>query len=170
MSTSVSVNTSTHTATYIASKMMLTLKEIVRTSGLKPENMASSWPSLEGGIAFYLRNQNLKKVVLEIHPAGRSSELAGRWDLEINYSATSNGDGGSFWVDTDLIRYSIQKAGAYPSTCNYRFIVTVAHCAPDFAGWGPATLLPTDKFTRYSVGGQIGAPGASVETFYWVKS
>lgn len=170
MSTTVSVNTYTHTATYIAAKMMLTLKEIVRETGLKPENMSTSWASLEGGLAFYLRNQHLREVTLEVRPAGRPTELAGRWDLEINYSSEAGADGGTFWTDTDLIRYSIVKSGAYPSTCPYRFIITVAHGAPDFEGWGPTTLLSTDKFTRYSLGSQIGAPGAKVDTHYWVKS
>ncbi len=170
MSSTVAVNTYTHTATYIAAKMMLTLKEIVRESGLKPENMATNWTSLEAAIAFYLRSQNLRSVKLEVHPAGRTTELAGRWDLDINYSATNDGDGGGFWADTDLIRYSIAKAGAYPGTCGYRFLVTVASGSPDYAGWGPTSLLSTDKFTRYSIGSQIGAPGANVETYYWVKS
>jgi hypothetical protein len=149
---------------------MLTLKEIVREAGLQPENMATSWASLESGIAFYLRSQQLREVILEVRPAGRPTELAGRWDLEINYSASSNGDGGSFWTDTNLIRYSIAKAGAYPSTCSYRFVVTVAHGSPDYTGWSPTKLLSTNNFTRYSLGSQIGAPGANVETHYWVKS
>ncbi|MBS0631618.1 MAG: HORMA domain containing protein [Verrucomicrobia bacterium] len=170
MSTTVSVNTYTHTATYIAAKMMLTLKEIVRETGLRPENMAGIWSSLEAGLAFYLRNQQLQTVVLEVHPAGRPNDLAGRWDLEINYSSSSTSDGGSFWTDTDLIRYSIAKSGAYPSTCSYRFLITVAPGAPDLAGWESATFLSTDRFTRYSLGSQIGAPGANVETHYWVKS
>lgn len=169
MSTTVAVNTFTHTATYIAAKMMLTLKEIVREAGLRPEYLATDWKSLEGAIAFYLRSQHLRRVILEVYPASRPHDLAGRWDLEINYSSTG-GDGGSFWADTDLIRYSIAKAGTYPSTCGYRFIVTVAHGAPGYSDWGPTKLLSTDKFTRYSVGSQIGAPGANVETYYWVKS
>lgn len=169
MSTTVAVNTYTHTATYIAAKMMLTLKELVRESSLKPENMCNSWQNLETGIAFYLRNQTLREVILEVSPGGRPTELAGRWDLEINYSSSGNGDGG-FWVDTDLIKYSIAKAGAYPSTCTYRFVVTTTAGAADPEGWRSTTLLSTDKFTRYSLGQQIGAPGANVETHYWSKS
>lgn len=169
MSTSVAVNTYTHTATYIAAKMMLTLKELVRETGLNPENMSGSWQRLETGIAFYLRNQTLREVTLEVRPGGRPTELAGRWDLEISYSSSSNGDGG-FWVDTTLIRYSIAKAGAYPSTCTYRFVVTTSPGAADPDGWKSTTLLSTDKFTRYSLGQQIGAPGANVETHYWAKS
>ncbi|HWA15273.1 MAG TPA: hypothetical protein VG817_02485 [Gemmatimonadales bacterium] len=170
MSTNVAVNTYAFTATYLAGKMMLTLKEIVRESGLKPENLATSWASLEGGIAFFLRSQHLQRVILEVSPFLRPKELAGRWDLDITYNTSGSGDGGSFWVDTDLIRASIAKAGAYPSTCSYRFILTVGSGATQYDDWGPATLLPTDKFTRYSLGAQIGAPGAGVETHYWVKS
>lgn len=169
MSTTVAVNTYTHTATYIAAKMMLTLKELVRETGLKPENMCDSWQNLETGIAFYLRNRTLREVILEVRPSGRPTELAGRWDLEINYSSTSNGDGG-FWVDTTLIRYSIAKAGAYAGTCTFRFVVKTTAGAADPDGWGSTTLLSTEKFTRYSLGQQIGAPGATVETHYWTKT
>lgn len=169
MSTTVAVNTFTHTATYIAAKLMLTLKEIVRESGLKPENLATNWTSLEGAVAFYLRAQQLRRIVLEVYPANKPTVLAGAWELHINYSSTTAGDGGSFWADTDLIRYSILKAGVYPSTCGYHFIVCVAPGAPDYPGWSTTKLLSTDNFTRYSVGAQIGAPCASVETFYWVK-
>ena len=170
MSTTVAVNTFTHTATYIAAKMMLTLKEIVRESGLRPENLATDWKSLEGAVAFYLRAQQLRRIVLEVYPANKPTELAGAWELHVKYSTNDSGDGGTFWADTDLIRYSIEKAGAYLSTCGYHFIVCVTPGSPDYDGWGPATLLPTDTFKRHSVGAQIGAPGASVETFYWVKS
>ena len=168
MSTSVAVNTHTHTATYLAAKMMLTLKELIRETGLKPENMCGTWMSLETAIAFYLRNRTLRKVILEVCPAGRPVELVGRWDLEINYTSTDSADGG-FWVDTNLIKYSIAKAGAYPSTCTYHFVLTVSPGAADPDGWGDGKLLSTDGFKCYSLGLQIGAPGAGVETHYWTK-
>lgn len=167
MSTAVSVNTYTHTATYIAGKMMLTLKEIVRESGLSPAYLATNWVSLEGAVAFYLRDRRLVRLVLEVYPGGCPTILAGRWDLEITYADTG-GDGGSFWTDTDLIRYSIAKAGTHPSTCGYRFLLS-AKPGPDYPGWSDTKFLPTDNFTRYCVGSQIGAPGANVETSYWVK-
>jgi len=168
MSTTVAVNTYAHTATYIAGKILLTLKEIVRESGLDPAQLGTSWKSLEEAAAFYLRAQQLRSLTLEVYPASLPASLAGRWDLELTYS-TGGGDDGSFGTDTTLIRYSIAKAGLQPQNCGYRFVMSVAPGSPDFPGWGPTKFLSTDNFTRYSVGSQIGAPGAKVEAVYWVK-
>ena len=62
MSTTVTVNTYTHTATYIASKMMLTLKEIVRESGLDPGFLSNRWKRLEEGVAVWMRSRHLQRI------------------------------------------------------------------------------------------------------------
>lgn len=167
MSTTVAVNTYTHTATYIASKMMLTLKEIVRESGLDPGFLSNSWKPLEEGVAVWIRSRHLQGIMLEVYRLN-NEELSARWDLEVSY-ATSNGTDGSFYTDTELIRKSIAKVGLKPANCGYRFLVSTADGAPVLAGWTTRALLSTDNFVRYSVGSQIGAPGASVETSYWVS-
>lgn len=166
MSTTVAVNTYTHTATFLAAKMMLTLKEIVRESQLDPGQMATGWKNLEDGVAVWMRSRHLQSVTLEVFSRA-SDKLAARWDLEISYT-TSNGDG-NFWTDTELIRYSIAKAGLDPKGCGYRFLVCTADGAPKLEGWTTSPFRATDSFVRHSMGSQIGAPEAQVETAYWVK-
>ncbi len=165
MSTTVAVNTYTHTATYLAAKMMLTLKEIIRESGLDPLQFSSRWKSLEDGVAVWMRSRHLQSLTLEVYSL-QSNALAARWDLEISYTASGDSN---FWTDTDLIRYSIAKVGLNPRNCGYRFVVFRADGAPKIQGWSDTTLRSTEKFARYSIGSQIGAPGASVETSYWLK-
>jgi Bacterial HORMA domain 2 len=51
MSTFTTVNTYTHSVTYVANKLLQCLKDIVRLSGLNPEKLTNDWTVLERGIA-----------------------------------------------------------------------------------------------------------------------
>src|SRR5258708_39759513 len=108
MSTSVVVNTYTQTATYVAAKLVLSIKEIVRASGLDPSQLSDQWETLERGISTWLESRHLRTVTLEIFKAS-TRELVKRWDLDIIYGY--RGDG-TLWTDTNALRYSILKAGA----------------------------------------------------------
>ena len=66
MSTHVVVNTYAHSATYVADKMLLSLKEIIRESGLSPEKLATDWTVLQRGIATWLGSGHLQSVKLEV--------------------------------------------------------------------------------------------------------
>lgn len=54
MSTVVSVNTYTHSVTYVTDKLLTSIKNIVRLSGLNPAKLASDWTVLERGIKKWL--------------------------------------------------------------------------------------------------------------------
>jgi hypothetical protein len=163
MSTSTFVDTSAHTVTYVTDKLLLSLKEIVRGSGLNPGKMASQWEALELGIWTWLNSKHLKQVHLEIfNPI--TQKLVCRWDLDIMYGY--GGDGG-FWVDTDAIRYNISKAGLIPSSCDYRITVDNLPGAATVLGWGDCTLYSTEGLSRYSVGTTIGGNGIGAGVAYW---
>jgi hypothetical protein len=166
MSTTVVVNTYTHTATYVAAKLLLSIKEIVRESGLDPVKLADQWVVLERGISTWLGSQHLQGVTLEIYEPS-TVRLVKRWDLDIIYGYSGDG---TLWTDTAALRYSILKAGAIPSRCSYRVLVTTAPGAPAVAGWSNTTLLSTEGFTRYAVGSSIGGNGIGANAAYWVKS
>jgi hypothetical protein len=165
MSTFVAVNTYTHSVTYVTNKLLLSLQNIIRWSGLSPEKLADDWVVLERGIKIWLGTKDLTQLVLEVFNP-RTDVLIGRWDLEIRYGYVGDG---SFWVNTDDIRYHIQKAGVWPSTCNYRVVATTKPGCPDVLGWSNTTLRSTNGFMKQSIGTTIDGSGLSVGTGYWRK-
>src|SRR5690349_2774012 len=110
--TTVHVCTRTHSITYVADNILKSLKDIIGLSGLSPEKFSDNWETHERGIKVWLESEHLEKVMLEIyHPV--TDALIIRWDIDIEYR-WSSGDG-SFWTDTNQLRYAIQKAGVAPS-------------------------------------------------------
>lgn len=168
MSTFVTVNTYTHTTTYITDKMISSLQLIIRESGLSPSKLAHDWGTIERGIKTWLGSRDLRAVTLEVFDP-TTDGLVGRWDFDIVYDYGSDGSGG-IWVDTDAIHFAIKKAGLWPSQCAYRIVTDTRSGRPDVAGWSPTTLRSTDGFTRHAIGTTIGAIGAGTGTAYWRKA
>ncbi len=165
MSTFVTVNTYTHSITYVTNKLLVSLKDIINLSGLSPEKLVDEWDVLERGIKTWLDSQHLTLLVLEVYNP-KTDKLVGRWDLAIEYGYSGDG---SFWVNTDDIRYAIKKAGIWPSECKYRVVVTTKPGRPDVQGWSSATLRSTDGFEKQSIGTTIDGSGVSVGTGYYRK-
>lgn len=166
MSTVVSVNTYTHSVTYVTDKLLTSIKEIVRLSGLNPGQMTEDWQILELGIKTWLNTKDLEEVYLEVFNP-ESDELIGRWDFEIFYGF--DGDG-SFWQDPEAIQYHIKKQGYFPEDCDYRIITHTKNGRPDVSGWSKASLRSTDGFIKQSVGTTIDGSGLSTGTGYWRKA
>lgn len=165
MSTLVFVNTYTHSVTFVTDKMLTSLIRIIRWSGLDPGKLSRDWEALDRGIRTWLTSRHLRAVVLEVYrPA--SWALVGRWDFDIEYGCTVDGDG-EMWTDTDAIRHAIAKAGLDPAGCDYRIIVDNKPGRPEVAGWGPTDFLATEGFVRHSVGTTIGASPLASRTAYW---
>lgn len=163
MSTYAFVNTYAHTVTHVTNKLLLSLKEIVRETGLDVAKMTKQWSSLERGISAWINSKHLETVVLEIF-GSETDDLVGRWDIEIVYGYVGDG---SLWVDTDAIKYSIRKAGLVPAGCNYRIVASTKSNAPLVEGWSNCTLRSTDGFSRYSIGTTIGGSGLAAGVAYW---
>jgi len=163
MSTVVVVNTYTHSVTYVTDKMLMSLKEIIRCSGLSPEKLTGEWKILHRGISTWLESRHLEAVVLEVYNP-TTNKLIGRWDFDIAYGAS--GDGG-MWVNTDDIKYHIQKAGQWPATCKYDIIVTTKPGRAAVDGWGNAAFRSTDGMIRQSLGTTIDGNGLTSGSAYW---
>ena len=163
MSTYAFVDTYAHTVTYVTDKLLLSVKEIIRESGLSPAKMARDWTTIERGISTWIRSKHLDKIILEIFDPNTGG-LISRWDLEIIYGY---GGDGSMWVDTDAIRYSIKKAGVIPASCDYALRVTNKPDAPSVEGWSTCQLRSTDGLSRYSIGTTVGASGLGAGISYW---
>ncbi len=163
MSTYAFVDTYAYTATYVTDKLLLSVKEIIRESGLSVSKMSKEWVSLERGISTWIRSKHLEKIVLEIFDPNTSG-LITRWDLEIVYGY---GGDGSMWADTDAIRYSIKKAGVIPASCNYEIRVTNKPNWPTVEGWSTCRLRSTAGLSRYSIGTSVGGSGLGADIAYW---
>lgn len=166
MSTVVVVNTITHSVTYVTDKMLMSLKNIIIYSGLSPDKLTADWRVLQDGIRTWLDSRDLEGVHLEVIEP-RTDGLIGRWDFDICFGASGDGE---MWVNTDDIRYHIRKAGQWPSSCDYRVIVTTKPGRPNVAGWNGATFRSTDGFVRQSIGTTIDGNGISTGTAYWRKA
>lgn len=167
MSTFVVANTYAHTTAYITDKMLYSILYIIRESGLDPAKFANDWGWMERGIRTWLGTRDLNRVMLEVYNP-KNVELVGRWDFDIVYGYGSDGDG-SFWVDTDAIRYAIRKAGIWPSQCEYRLVTNTKDSRPDVEGWQRTSIRSTDGFIRQNIGTTIGGVGAGTSTAYWKK-
>jgi hypothetical protein len=166
MSTIVSVYTYTHSVTYVTDKLLTSIKNIVRLSGLNPAKLVNDWEVLERGIKRWLDTKDLEQIHLEVYNP-KTDKLVGRWDFEIYYNF--QGDG-SFSQDPDAIKYHILKQGLWPSECEYRVVTTTKTGRPDVAGWSSTALRSTNGFVRQSIGTTINGSGLSTGTGYWRKS
>ncbi len=165
MSTYTVSITYTHTVTHVATKMLLTIKEIIREIGLDPARFTESWESYERAVSTWLQSRHLRRVTLEVY-SPTTGRLVTRWDMDVVY--TTIGDG-RLWGDTAAVRYSIAKAGLVPSSCRYDLILTTDPGRPDVCGWTSCEFRSTAGFKRYAVGATVGGNGLSAETAYWSR-
>ena len=165
MSTSTIAISYTHTVTYVTTKMLLTLKDVIREIGLDPSKFASDWATYERGITTWLTSRHLERVSLEVYNP-KTNVLATKWDIDVLYDTVGDG---SLWVDTAAIRYAITKLGLVPSSCDYEIKLKNSVGRPDVAGWSDCSFRSTDGLKRYSLGATIGGNGLAAQSAYWSR-
>jgi hypothetical protein len=163
---SVAVYSYTHSVTYVADKILKSFKDIIRLSGLDPTNLVESWDSKMLALKTWLQSGHLECVVLEVFDP-TTDKLIGRWDIDVVYGASGDG---SFWKDTDQIKYHIRKAGLWPSQARYRLLMQNRDGRPDVAGWDRAQYRCTEGFARQSLGSTIEHNGLGGSAAYWRKT
>jgi hypothetical protein len=164
--TSVAVNTYTHSITYVADNILKSFKDIIRLSGLDPAKFANDWDSNMRAIKTWLGTGDLEKVVLEVFHPGTGALIV-RWDIDIVYGWSADG---SFWTDTEQLKYHILKAGLAPSDAAYDIVLKNKPGRPDVAGWGPGSFRSTDGFVRHSLGSTIEHYGLGGSAAYRRKN
>lgn len=165
MSTSTFVISYAYSVTYVTTKMMLMLKEIIREIGLDPSKFANDWALYEEGLSTWLSSRHLQRVTLEVYNP-KTGGLATRWDIEVVYATVGDG---SLWVDTAAVRYAIIKTGVAPSSCDYDIKLLNNPGRPHVPNWGRSEYRSTDGFKRYAIGATIGGNGLATETAYWSR-
>lgn len=160
----VAVYSFTHSVTYVADNILKSLKDIIRLSGLDPAKFAQDWPTNHRAVRTWLESRHLKSVILEIyHP--RTNELIRRWDIDVVYN-WSSGDG-SFWTDTEQLRYAIEKKGILASEAKYNLLLNTKPGAPDVEGWGTGSYRSTEGMVRQSLGATVEHNGLGAQASYW---
>jgi hypothetical protein len=161
--TSVVVYSYTYSVTYVADNILKSLKDIIRLSGLDPSHFVGDWTTNMRAVRTWLSSGHLTKVALEIYDP-RTGKLITRWDVEITYGWT-DGDG-SFWTDTDQLKYAILKAGIAPSTARYELVMQTKPGRPDVLGWSRGQFRSTSGMVRQSLGSTIEHCGLGASTSY----
>ncbi|WP_439890301.1 HORMA domain containing protein [Ralstonia sp. 25C] len=161
---SVSVYSYTHSVTYVTDNVLKSLKDIIRLSGLSPTKLVSSWESKHRAIKTWIESRHLERVELEIYNP-LTNALILRWDLDIVYQ-WSDGDG-SFYTDTEQLKYAIRKAGVAPENAGYDVILKTKPGRPDVAGWGPCLSRSTEGMVRQTLGSTVEHSGLGANAAYW---
>lgn len=160
----VAVYSYTQSVTYVADNILKSLKDIILLSGLDPDKLVGDWKVLVRGVSTWIESEHLQTVALEIYDPS-SSKLITRWDVSVEYSWSS--DAGTFWTDTDQLRYAIKKAGIVPSQAAYRVVVSNKDGRPHVEGWSKCTMRSTDGMVRQSLGATVEHNGLSANGAYW---
>lgn len=164
---SVATYSYTHSVTYVADNILKSLKDIVRLSGLDPANLTDDWDSIMRALRAWLGSGHLRTIVLEIFDP-LTDALITRWDVSIVYS-WSTGDG-SFWTDTEQLKYAIRKSGVAPGSARYRILMDNSPGRPDVAGWSSTSYRSTDGMVRQSLGSTVEHSGLGGSAAYWRRS
>jgi hypothetical protein len=161
--TAVSVYSYTHSVTYVAENILKSLKDIIRLSGLDPSAFVSDWTTNMRAVNGWLQTGDLERVMLEIyHP--RTGALLFRWDIDISYSWT--GGDGSFWTDTEQLKYAIKKVGLAPNEAKYDLLLRTKPGRHDIDGWGKGSARSTEGMVRQSLGTTVEHSGLAGSTSY----
>ncbi|MGQ5525333.1 hypothetical protein ACUHMQ_19010 [Chitinimonas sp. PSY-7] len=165
--TTVATYSYTHSVTYVADNILKSLKDIIRLSGLDPDHFASHWTSNLLAVKTWLESGHLERAILEVYDP-KSDSLIIRWDVDVVYTWAA-GDG-SFWTDTDQLKYAIRKAGVTPSQAKYSFLLQNKPGRPDVQGWGPASYRSTDGMVKQSLGATVEHSGLGANAGYWRRA
>lgn len=163
--TNVTVNTYTHSVTYVADNILKSMKDIIRLSELDPAGLVAGWETNMLALKTWLNSGDLLGVVLEIYNP-KTGDLITRWDIDIVYNWSSGGDG-AFWTDTDQLRYHIRKAGIAPREAKYELILLTKPGRQAVPGWSDCAFRSTAGMVRQSLGSTIEHNGLGGTTAYW---
>jgi hypothetical protein len=163
--TTVAAYTRTHSVTYVADNVLKSLKDIIRLSGMDPSKLVDDWDSTHRAMRTWLDSEHLERVVLEVYNP-HTNALVVRWDVEIVYQWAAGGDG-SFYTDTEQLRYHIRKAGIAPADAEYSILLKNKPGRPEVPGWGPVSFRSTSGLVRQSLGSTIEHSGLGANAAYW---
>ena len=160
----VAVYSYTQSVVYVADNILKSLKDIIRLSGLDPAKLVGDWTVLLRGISTWIESRHLETVTLEMFDP-KTDALIKRWDIAVVY--TWDISAGTFWTDTEQLKFAIKKAGLSPSDADYRIMVQTRSGSPDVDGWSSCTFRSTEGMVRQILGTTVEHNGLSANAAYW---
>jgi hypothetical protein len=154
----------TQSVTYVADNILKSLKDIIRLSGMDPSNFVNDATINMRGIKSWLETEDLEKIMLDIYNPSTNALLF-RWEIDVCYG-WSSGDG-SFYTDTEQLKYAIRKQGVVPSTAKYDLRLKTKPGRRDVEGWSPCASRSTAGMVRQSLGSTIEHNGLGGSSSYW---
>jgi hypothetical protein len=165
--TGVVVFSRTQSVTYVADNILKSLKDIIRLSGMDPSNFVNDAAINMRGIKSWLESEDLEKIMLDIYNPNTDALLF-RWEIDVSYG-WSSGDG-SFYTDTEQLKYAIKKQGVAPSTAQYDLRLRTKLGRHDVDGWSSCASRSTTGMVRQSLGSTIEHNGLGGSASYWRKA
>lgn len=159
VSTSSSVYTSTHTATYLSDVIVGAIADILALLGIAPAG-SIRWDEDEAAFTAWIREQSLETVILECRrPDGGTRPI---FEFPITYR---NGeavfeDSRASWARAQAKISSVPAGTTYKLVCRFRSARTPQ------AGWGPGVRASTSGLRATSFGTLADAPHASASVRY----
>ena len=165
-SSSVRVNVTTQSITYVSEGVVDLFEAIITKLGLSTKYTEEHRDALLSGFTTWLREKSLEKVYLVVEEAsGRAWALG---ELRIDYLL--QGQTADFYDDLEAARYAAAKLGVPPTGVTYRIIAVTSAGASAVSGWSGTTMPSTSGMTRSRVGGAVGAPAIEASLALWRRA
>lgn len=155
----------TMSATFVADKMVKSLKDIIVMSGLDLTYYTDNRECIARGIKAWLESEHLESVELEIYNP-QTDKLVTKWDMPIVYGWSAD-DVAGFWTDTEMLKYHIKKQGLAPSQAKYRIVAKTKSGRPAVDGWSDTSARSTEGMVRQSLGTTVQHNGLGAQAGYW---
>jgi hypothetical protein len=156
--TSTSVYTRTHTATYLAQLVLGTISDLLGALGIDSSRLSREWDQDEAAIKTWIDEQSLEMVVLECHqPNGKHAPII---EFPITYSAYGLGKGAFTEQRAKIARYRA-KLETVPAGTTYGLVCTFRAARTEMPGWSPTSRASTDGLRSTNLGVLGSAPHGS---------
>lgn len=160
--------TASHTATYVAAKLIGSFQEVLAELGLTSA-YRHDWTSVEAALTSWMEEGSLRKATIEVWDS-RTDDPITRFDYPLRYDASGT-SGEEFRQDMSTTRNAARRAalGGVPPTAQFRVVVDTAPWARSIPGWSGTTYRDTTGLSRRSMGEVASAPGIRAELEFWVR-
>lgn len=162
-STSTSVTTRTHTATWLAEIVLGTIADILADLGIDLTRLYREWDQDESAIKEWILEGSLDMVVLECHqPNGTVGPVV---EFPVRYRSGGEGDADFTAHRASLARFRA-KLDLVPPGTTYTLFCSFNGPRTPQPGWGPGSRASTTGLRSTSLGTIATAPDASASMRY----
>jgi len=161
--TTTTMHTRTHTATYLSDVIMGTIGDVLALLGIDTSRFVNEWDQDQSAIAAWINEGSLKEVVLECHrPNGTVKPV---FEFPIVYS-TGDGAGTGFLNSRAAWARYQAKITSVPSETGYSLFCAFFGAHSPQPGWNSGKRASTDGLRSSSFGNLAEGPHARADMRY----